>query len=106
MHCTAVPEALTRIPRCVPHPVLWGASSVLAERLVCIQKVTGSIPVRSTILPGLWRSPVAHLVRNERVTGSNPVSSTPFDKDSPMVLSFQSRAPRLVDGAGVPVMSR
>jgi hypothetical protein len=25
---------------------------------------------------GLWRSPVAHLVRNEGVRGSNPLSST------------------------------
>ena len=27
--------------------------------------------------PGLWRSPVAHLVRIEGVRGSNPLSSTP-----------------------------
>src|SRR6185503_15392257 len=28
--------------------------------------------------PGLWRSPVAHLVRIEGVRGSNPLSSTNF----------------------------
>ena len=37
---------------------------------------------------GLWRSPVAHLVRIEGVRGSNPLSSTTLSSTNPIGVGF------------------
>ena len=51
---------------------------ILATRLDLVREAAGW-PVSLYAVPGgLWRSPVAHLVRIEGVRGSNPLSSTQF----------------------------
>ena len=66
-----VPAAPGRQPLGRPAPALR-AAPVLAS---------GSRDGKSVRLKGLWRSPVAHLVRIEGVRGSTPLSSTPSPHD-------------------------
>ncbi len=51
------------------------ASSRIGERYPCLIPCNVR-PNRAVPVSGLWRSPVAHLVRIEGVRGSNPLSST------------------------------
>ena len=53
------------------HPI-YGSLAQLAEHLTLNQRVTGSIPVRSTIYGSLAQL-AEHLTLNQRVTGSIPV---------------------------------
>ena len=55
-----------------------GALAQLGERLICIQEVTGSIPVGSTSLSGAVAQLGERCNRTAEVGGSIPLGSTKF----------------------------
>ena len=62
-------------------PAPWragvGMAPIRTRAVRCYPRRRPASTVNLAAAQGLWRSPVAHLVRNEGVRGSNPLSSTP-----------------------------